>query len=232
MSGALKSSGVAVSQATGSLADQMAKSTPALVLHRGVDQAGLRGDYADDRLQGVDSFIAGSGRLQTTLHLAAANAAPNSPVTEYLPLGKGCDAPAARRRTDWTEERITALGDLFEAGWSHELIAQAFGMSKGAISAKLDRLAEADPKKWTRSATIISLKPDRSGMAAKAEERRAQAAMVKAIEESVVGVGLLELEPCMCRWPMAYTTEQTFCGDDRAPSSSYCADHLARSVTR
>lgn len=141
-------------------------------------------------------------------------------------------AAPCRKRTDWTEERITALGDLFEAGWSHELIAQAFGMSKGAISAKLDRLAEADPKKWTRSATIISLKPDRSAMAAKAEERRAQAAMVRAIEESVVGVGLLQLGALMCRWPMAYTTEQTFCGEERAASGSYCLVHQARSVAR
>lgn len=141
-------------------------------------------------------------------------------------------AAPCRKRTDWTEERVTALGDLFEAGWSHELMGQALGLSKGAISAKLDRLAEAEPKKWTRSATIISVRPDRSASAsaAKAEERRAQVAMAKAIEESIVGVTLLDLEPHHCRWPMAYTTEQTFCGDDRALPSWYCGDHQTRSV--
>ena len=141
-------------------------------------------------------------------------------------------AVPCRVRTVWTEERVTALGDLFEAGWSHELMAQAFGVSKGAISGKLDRLVEADPEKWTRSATIISLTPDRTAAAAKTEERRAQAAMAKALEESVVGVALLDLEPHMCRWPLALTAEQTFCGGERAPPSSYCAEHHARSAAR
>jgi hypothetical protein len=138
-------------------------------------------------------------------------------------------AAPCRKRTDWTPERLTILADFFEAGWSHELMGQALGVSKGAISGKLDRLAEIDPKKWTRSATIITLKPDRSASAARAEERRAQAAMAKAIEESVVGVGLLQLGALMCRWPMAYTTEQTFCGADQTARSSYCHDHEARS---
>ena len=54
--------------------------------------------------------------------------------------------------------------------------------------------------------------------------------MAKAIEESVVGVTLLDLEPHMCRWPLAYTTEQTFCGGERALPSWYCYDHKTRSV--
>lgn len=139
------------------------------------------------------------------------------------------DHAPRRRRTDWTEERLTILADFFEAGWSHELMAQALGVSKGAISGKLDRLAEADPKKWTRSATVIAIRPDRSANAARAEERRAQLAMTQAIEESVVGVTLLDLEPHQCRWPMAYTTEQTFCGAEKVAGSSYCSDHHDRS---
>lgn len=87
------------------------------------------------------------------------------------------------------------------------------------MSAKLARLAEADPGNWTRSATIIALRPDRSAAVSK----------VKAPEQSVVGVALLCLDPHMCRWPMAYSTEQTFCGDERARPSSYCGDHEARS---
>jgi hypothetical protein len=180
-------------------------------------------------LQGVDGVIAGRGRLQTVLHQAAAEAAQNSLVTEYPPLLKGCEAAPVRRRTDWTEERIIALGDLFEAGWSHELMGQALGLSKGAISAKLDRLADADPQKWFRSATIHSIRPGRAGAAAKAKARRAEAAMIRAIEESVVGVDLLDLEPSMCRWPMAFTDQQTFCGAERTPSSCYCSAHQARS---
>jgi hypothetical protein len=143
------------------------------------------------------------------------------------------DGAVPRRvRTDWTPERITELGDLFEAGWSHELMAQALGLSKGAISAKLDRLAEADPKRWRRPATIVSLTPDRSAISAKAEERRAQAAMAKVIEESVEGVTLLQLDTHMCRWPLAYTIEQTFCGVLQADGSSYCGEHDARSRLR
>jgi hypothetical protein len=138
-------------------------------------------------------------------------------------------AAPCRKRTDWTPERLTILADFFEAGWSHELMGQALGVSKGAISGKLDRLVEADPKKWTRSATIHSIRPDRSGMAAKAEERRAQAAMAKAIEQSVVGVSLLDLEPGMCRWPVAFTDVQTFCGTERAQPGWYCRAHALRS---
>jgi hypothetical protein len=143
------------------------------------------------------------------------------------------DGAVPRRvRTDWTPERITELGDLFEAGWSHELMAQALGLSKGAISAKLDRLAEADPKRWRRSATIVSLTLDRSAISAKAEERRAHTAMAKAIEESVVGVTMLDLEPNQCRWTMAYTDQHTFCGCRKIDGSSYCGEHDARSRMR
>lgn len=148
-----------------------------------------------------------------------------------LPTANDVVAPV-RRRTDWTEERLTILADFFEAGWSHELMGQALGVSKGAISGKLDRLAEADPKKWTRSATIHAIRPDRSASAAKAEERRARAAMVKAVEESVFGLTLLALEVHMCRWPLGYTTEQTFCGGDQVARSSYCGEHEARSRVR
>jgi hypothetical protein len=141
-------------------------------------------------------------------------------------------AALCRKRTDWTEERVTILRDFFEAGWSHELMAQALGVSKGAISGKIDRLMEAEPERWRRSATIVSLTPDRSAITARAEERRAAAAMAKAVEESVVGIPMFALEPRMCRWPTAYTTEQTFCGEERAAPSSYCECHQARSTVR
>lgn len=139
------------------------------------------------------------------------------------------ELPLRRRRTDWCEERVAVLHDLFEMGLSHELMARALGVGKGSVSAKIDRLMEADPERWRRSATIHSIRPDRSASGAKAEERRAQAAMAKAIEESVVGVTMLDLETCMCRWPMAFTTEQTFCGAEQVAGSSYCGDHHGRS---
>lgn len=53
-----------------------------------------------------------------------------------------------RRRSEWPPERLDRLRELFDAGWSHLLIANAMGVSKGVISAKLDRLG------WTRDATV------------------------------------------------------------------------------
>jgi len=143
------------------------------------------------------------------------------------------DAPVAgaapcRTRTAWTEERVRVLGKLFDDGMSHELMAQALGTSKGAVSGKLDRLVEGDPERWTRSATIIGMKPDRSAGTAKPFERRAPLAT----EAPSIGVTLLELGRRMCRWPLAYTTEQTFCARACADRSSYCADHKATSVGR
>jgi len=104
MSGAFKLSGVAMPKTARALAHQMAKSAPASAFHTGVDQVGFGGQYVDDGLQGVDSVIAGRRRRQTVLHQAATVATPNSPATEYLPLGKGCDASSVRKRTDWTPE--------------------------------------------------------------------------------------------------------------------------------
>lgn len=219
---------------SGALREMLAQPLPAHVSSLALGGVGALGEHGHDGQNGVNGVVTGLGPLHTVLHREAAVAAQDSSGTEPLPLGKGCDPETAitRKRTDWTEERITALGDLFEAGWSHELMGQALGLSKGSISAKLDRLAEADPKKWTRSATIHSIRPDRSALAAKAEERRAHAASAKALEESVVGVTLLALEPCMCRWPLAYTTEQTFCAADRVGRSSYCCEHDTRSRVR
>ena len=142
------------------------------------------------------------------------------------------DAAPCRVRTHWSGERVTALGDLFEAGWSHELMGQALGLSKGAISAKLDRLMDADPKRWCRTATIVALKPDRSASAAKAEERRAQAAKARAVEGGMRGRFLTQLTPHDCRWPLAFVGEQTFCAAERALPSSYCSEHEARSRVR
>ena len=144
----------------------------------------------------------------------------------------GLAATQPRKRSEWCDERVAVLRDFFDLGMSHELIAQALGTTKGAISAKLDRLMDADPATWRRSATVISLKPDRSAIAAKADQRRADAAMRNALEQSTVGVTLLDLEARMCRWPLGMSVgEQTFCGA-QAGAGSYCQSHAARSRVR
>ena len=151
-----------------------------------------------------------------------------SALARYYPARPVNFEVTRRARAEWPTQRLIALAGAFDAGLSHELIAQALGLSKGAVSGKLDRLAALDPARWTRSATIIALKPDRSASAAKAEERRAQSAMARAIEESVVGVIMLDLEPHQCRWPMAFADEWTFCGCRKIDGSSYCSEHDAR----
>lgn len=235
MSGALKSGGVALPKAARAFGDHLAKAAPGAVQDFGVYPVAPAAQGCDNCFERVDRVIAGRGVCHANLLCPTAFAVSNSPASEHLPSRKGCassEADARRKRTDWTPERLTILADFFEAGWSHELMAQALGVSKGAISGKLDRLAEADPKRWTRSATVIAIRPDRSGIAAKAEGRRALATVTKAVEESVVGVALLGLEPQHCRWPVAYTTEQTFCGAVRHEGSSYCGDHSMRSTAR
>lgn len=231
MAWAAKSRGVALPEVSRASSNQMAKTSPAFVQDRAVHRVVPGAESHNDGFERVDRIVIRAGVSHVhSLHAALADVS-NSPVTEHRLSGKGCastgNAPR-RTRTAWTEERVTLLGRLFDANLSHELIAQALGTSKGAVSGKLDRLVEADPERWTRSATIIGLKPDRGAGTAKPVERRAPIAT----EAPTSGVTLLELGPHMCRWPLAFTTEQTFCGGERALPSSYCATHRARSVTR
>lgn len=132
----------------GARRDQHSKSSPALLVERRVGCGRPSGEHGDDGLQGVEGLIAwlGGVRWQGPLRRLAADAAPHSPGAEYLLKVKGCAEgpnPERRKLSCWTPERLLLLGKLFYAGLSHELIAQAVGVSKGAISGKLDRLAGA-----------------------------------------------------------------------------------------
>lgn len=125
------------------------------------------------------------------------------------------DRADRRSRTSWSPDRIAALRRFFDEGLSHELMAQRLNTTKGAVSAKIDRL------EWVRTATIISLKP----------ERRAHVAMAKDLANTT-GCTLANMTDHQCRWPLALLGEQTFCGAKRAAPSWYCQPHEARSRVR
>jgi len=135
-------------------------------------------------------------------------------------------APAeTRRRSDWPEARVATMRSLFDEGLSHELIARKMGVSKGTVSAKIDRLG------WVRSATIVALRPDRTATIALAEARRARLSAERQAEEVTIGFTLLELPDWACRWPLGLSMGQrTFCGCPRGEGlKSYCQTHERRS---
>lgn len=132
-------------------------------------------------------------------------------------------------RAEWTAERLAALRRLFVDGLSHELIAQAIGLSKGAISGKLDRLAEHDPTTWSRTATIVWIRRDRATVASELRRRRKEAREAREAEARAVGVGLLDLGAHHCRWPLAFTDQWTFCGRKAGCGHTYCGEHERRS---
>ncbi|HWE46873.1 MAG TPA: GcrA family cell cycle regulator [Caulobacteraceae bacterium] len=60
--------------------------------------------------------------------------------------------PTPARRIPWTREQLEALRRLAGEGGTHARIAQALGVSRGAVAAKLWRLQHQPPRRPARSA--------------------------------------------------------------------------------
>jgi GcrA cell cycle regulator len=125
----------------------------------------------------------------------------------------------------WTEQRLSRLRMLHEAGYAPSEIAKALGTTRNAVLGKTHRMGlppgwgpKRHPATWGAGGIGAGAAPAAAEMVA-AEPRR--------------NVSLLELRPNDCRWPSG-ERDYTFCGSPRVVDSSYCGPHtkLSRSGPR
>jgi hypothetical protein len=113
-------------------------------------------------------------------------------------------AEAAKRAAGWTADRVAALTRLFARGLSHGLIAEALGLERGAVSAKLKRLGlrRAVPTADARRGFRPGGRPLPKGRNVRLEQ--------------LTG----------CRWPTGPDSERAlFCDRPRGDHPSYCPGH-------
>ena len=144
----------------------------------------------------------------------------------------------------WTDERMEELRKLWGEGLSASQIANSLGgVSRNAVIGKIHRLGLSGRVKTPRS-------PARRPTAARPAKPKAQArvmavgsTVVKVVEgevpEPVIeprvaeivpingGVGLLDLKPGCCRWPVGDPADENFrfCGAKTGPNDTYCQAH-------
>jgi GcrA cell cycle regulator len=115
----------------------------------------------------------------------------------------------------WTNEMISKLKEMWEAGAPASTIAEALGegMSRNAVIGKAHRLGLA-----ARPSPVKSAQP------AGAASPRAAARKVAAPR-----VTLLDLNDRICKWPIGHPNEPDFhfCGKPVNPGFPYCPEHCA-----
>lgn len=129
------------------------------------------------------------------------------------------------RRDGWTEEMDTKLRELMaNERLTLRDVAAHFGKTRNAISARASHLGIPPRGRKGRPVTRDSLKI----ASEKVEELRAEPVDD---EECADGVGLMDLEPFMCRWPIGGSGRHTrFCG--AGTIRPYCDGHHAMAYVR
>jgi GcrA cell cycle regulator len=152
------------------------------------------------------------------------------------------------RTNPWTDERVTELRRLVALALTGSQIGARFGMSRSQIMGKASRLrlVVGGGRKAPSLAGAAKRAANRARMAAKRLQSRTarQAKLVQAQPwrgsllacdavpasecwKGVGKVGLIELEPHHCRWPLGEHPAVTFCGADSYPGLPYCGRHAA-----
>ncbi len=125
----------------------------------------------------------------------------------------------------WTDERITELKRLWDAGHSASHIGKALGVSKNAVIGKSHRLKLSPrPSPIRRSMTPRAARP------APAPKR-----VPKPLARPIMRATRAHGGSSSCLWPIGdpSTPEFHFCGAEAVPGKPYCLEHCARAyVTR
>lgn len=133
-----------------------------------------------------------------------------------------------RRATDWTDERIARLKQLYADGESYSVIADDLGVTRNAVSGKVDRLGlDPRPDRRRRFSQIGRTKPRKVSFRVRALKARAndpgiETATVSDAPAKFLGLTILEIEDGKCRYPHG-DGPFLFCAQPVQEGSAYCA---------
>ena len=146
----------------------------------------------------------------------------------------------------WPAERVERLLDLNAKGYSASRIGEELRCSRNAAIGKLHRLGVAKVAAGVRAprrankryaapknrAVVVSRSTEARLPHRPYWERMAPVPPPPPQRGDVARVAFADLEPHHCRFPIGEPRELGFgfCGCARAPGSSYCQTHLARSL--
>lgn len=140
----------------------------------------------------------------------------------------------------WTDERVDELKRRrFGLKESCGFIARAMGVTRSAITGKINRLglSEPRPEKATAPRPLVSLRPITSA----GRERKTRVSK-RARDDGPAYIGpeateivsefvppnpvtLVQLEPCHCRWPIESPGAVLYCGEIPKDERPYCPAH-------
>lgn len=120
----------------------------------------------------------------------------------------------------WTDERIGLLKQWWAEGVATAEIGRRLGCGKNAAVGKAHRLNLERRRTGNQPAFLIEARI------------KARQAALSTASASALGVGLLQLEPCMCRWPTGEDGQHLFCGKSKAESGPYCEEHAKLAYVR
>ncbi len=133
----------------------------------------------------------------------------------------------------WTEERISDLVRLWDAGHSASHIGNAIGVTKNAVIGKAHRLKLPARPSPIRHATAPSTpKPNPKPVSVSVS---APKPLIKARPKPVVRAARAPRAArahgvASCLWPIGdpSTPDFHFCGAEAEPGKPYCSEHCAR----
>jgi len=140
----------------------------------------------------------------------------------------------------WTKEVEDQLRRLWAEGHSAREIGVMLGVNRGCITGKVWRLGLKG-----REARVNALQVERRLKAREEAAKRPKPepkarrrlppaltlVTLQQINAGALNIGLLDLTPTMCRWPVTDARPILFCGHGRAGEHTpYCEAHAAASV--
>lgn len=143
------------------------------------------------------------------------------------------------RGSEWSEDRIEKLKALHAKGLSCAMIADELGagISRCAVIGKLHRLgmsnagstvrkanAKKNPRPKVEKAMRVVRASAKAGSYRLIEAARVEAEKIRCVDVVPLNVGLLDLEPHQCRYPIG-NGQILFCGHSKIEGTSYCSPH-------
>ncbi len=120
----------------------------------------------------------------------------------------------------WTDDRVTLLKKLWTEGKTAAEIAKELGgVTRNAVIGKAHRL------KLSNRVSPIQQNKKPAPIPKKKIETTTKEILAEDAKRKTIG--LIDLNPSACRWPIGDPQEEAFgfCGDSAMPSLPYCVEH-------